>query len=107
MADFQNRYEEFAEREARIFALSVDDHEDARAMVKDQGLIYAVGYGVDAREVSARTGAFYQGEKNFLHASGYLLNRKGKVIVAAYSTGAIGRLVPQDCLDLIDHLEKQ
>jgi hypothetical protein len=37
----------------------------------------------------------------------FILNRDGKVMLAVYSSGAIGRLTAKDCLGLIKHLQKQ
>ena len=76
-------------------------------MIRAEALTYPVAYGVDAEEVSRLTGAFYQAEKGFLHATGFLFNRKGTIKVAAYSTGPIGRLTAEDCLKLIKHFQKQ
>ncbi len=70
-------------------------------------LTYPVAFGLQAEEISHITGAFYKEEKGFLHATGFLLNRNGTVMVACYSSGAIGRLTAKDCLKLIDHLQSQ
>ena len=93
--------------ETEILAASVDSRQDAEKMVQAEGLSYPVAYGVDAEEVSQLTGAFYQAEKNFLHATGFLFNRKGTIKVAVYSTGPIGRFTAEDCLGLIKHFQKQ
>lgn len=107
MADFQAHLQEFSDRGTSLLAASVDDRADAIQTVRRQNLTYPVGCEVNARVISAQTGALFSGDKEFLHATGFLLNREGKVMVAVYSTGAIGRLTPKDCLGLIDHLQKQ
>ena len=91
----------------QILAASADSIEDATKMVKKNQLTFPVTYGVDAQEFSSKTGAFYDQEKNFAHAAGFLMNRNGTIIVASYSTGSIGRLTPQDCIALITHLQAE
>lgn len=76
-------------------------------MVKEQQLAFPVAYDLDAKQVSSVTGAFYEHDKEFIHATGFLFNREGTIIVASYSTGAIGRLTPQDCITLITYLQAQ
>jgi len=93
--------------DVRLLAASADCIEDATKTVKEQQLTFPVAYDLDAKEVSAATGAFYDEDKGFIHASGYLLNRQGTIIVASYSTGAIGRLTPQDCITLITYLQSK
>ena len=88
-----------------VLAASVDNIEDATKIVKDNQLTFPVAYGADAKEISSVTGAFYEEDKSFTHATGFLFNREGKIIVASYSTGAIGRLNPQDCITLITYLQ--
>lgn len=76
-------------------------------MVKENQLTFPVAYGLEAEKISRLTGAFYDEEKKFIHATGFLFNRDGTIIVASYSTGAIGRLDPQDCITLVTHLQAQ
>ena len=73
----------------------------------EHGLSFAVGYGLDAREIANRYGAFFEGEKKFLHATGFLIKPDGSVCNAVYSTGPIGRLTAADSLRLIDYFQKQ
>lgn len=93
--------------DTQLLAASADSLEDAAKTVKEKQLTFPVAYGLDAKEFSSKTGAFYDEEKEFSHATGFLLNRDGKIIVAAYSTGAIGRLTPQDCMGLITYLQAE
>ena len=87
----------------RVVAASVDPLAEAEKTVADQGLDFPVGYGLDAEEIAARYGAFYEPEKKFLHATGFLIRPDGSVGNAVYSTGSIGRLTAADALRLIDY----
>lgn len=68
---------------------------------------FKVGYGLDAREVSSKTGAFYEEKDGYLHATGYIVNPEGKVFNGVYSTMSIGRLVTDDCFNLMDYYMKK
>ena len=65
---------------------------------------FPVGYGADARAVAALTGAFVNQDPVFLQSTGFVLDPAGNVVVSVYSSGAIGRLVPEDVAGLIRYL---
>jgi alkyl hydroperoxide reductase subunit AhpC len=67
---------------------------------------YPWAYGIDGREFSARTGAFFDEAKGFLHATGFILDPDGRVREAVYSTGPIGRFTAGDALTLIGYMSK-
>ena len=67
------------------------------------GVSYPVGFGLKVEETSRITGAFYEPEKKFLHATGFLVHPDRSIVVACYSSGAIGRLVAKDVLKLVKY----
>ena len=75
-------------------------------MIVAEKLAFPVAYGLQAREFAAQTGAFFNAAKNYLHATGFLLDPSGTVLSAVYSTGAIGRLTASDALGTIVHQQK-
>jgi hypothetical protein len=42
----------------------------------------------------------------FVQSTGFVLDPAGRVVVSVYSSGAIGRLVPEDVLGLIRYLRE-
>ncbi len=106
MADFEGHFNEFTEQQTKIIAASVDDKAEASKTIAELKLSYPVGYGLNARDISAQTGAFFSAAKEYLHATGFIIGADGKVAEAVYSTGPIGRLMPTDCLQIIAHLAK-
>lgn len=88
-------------------AASVDSLEDAQKTVHRYKISYEIGYGLHAREISARIGAFYDEKDGFLHATGFIINPEGKIANGVYSTLSIGRLVPKDCFGFIDYYSKK
>lgn len=84
-----------------VIAASVDAQDEACKTVETLKLAYPVGYGLDYQDISRRTGAFIEHERKILHATGFLLKPDMKIHVAAYSTGPIGRLTPNDVTSVV------
>jgi hypothetical protein len=51
--------------------------------------------------VAGLTGAPVNPDPVFLQSTGFVLDPAGQVVVSVYSSGAIGRLVPEDVLGLV------
>jgi len=85
----------------RTAAVSVDDKETAAEMAAKNKLTFPVGYGADAPAVAELTGAFVNPDPVYLQSTGFVLGPAGNVIVSVYSSGAIGRLVPDDVMGLV------
>jgi peroxiredoxin len=98
--------DEFRTKDIPVIAASADSLQDTREFIKKLNLSLRVGYGLKAKEISAKTGSFYDAKDGYLHAAGFVLNPEGRVVNAVYSTTAIGRLVAADCLGLIGYIKK-
>jgi peroxiredoxin len=90
-----------AETGIRVAALSVDGEPATAELVARHGLTFPVGFGADARHIARVTGAFVNPDPVSLQSTGFVLDPEGKVIVSVYSSGAIGRLVPEDVTGLV------
>ena len=101
---FQRAKDDLAEVGAQVVALSVDDEATTAELIAKHGLEFGVGYGADARALAKVTGAMINDDPVFLQSTGFVLNPAGQVVVGVYSTGAIGRLVPDDVIGLIRYL---
>ena len=101
---FQRARSTLADAGAGIAALSVDDEETTAALIAKHGLTFPVGFGADARAVADLTGAFVNPDPVYLQSTGFVLDPEGKVMVSVYSSGAIGRLVPDDVIGLVRYL---
>jgi peroxiredoxin len=85
-------------------AFSVDDEGTTAELATKLGLSFPLGHSADAQAVSAATGAFVDPAGGFLQSTGFVLDPSGRVVVSVYSSGAIGRLVPEDVIGLIRYL---
>lgn len=100
MADFQTWLPDLKSQHITVIAASVDDETIARKTADALKLGYPLAHGLDYQAVSRATGAYIEHERKILHATGFLLKPDLRVQVAAYSSGAIGRLTPNDVSSL-------
>jgi len=91
---------------AQVAALSVDDEPTTADLIARHGLTFPVGYGADARAIAGLTGAFVNPDPEYLQSTGFVLDRAGNVVVSVYSSGAIGRLVPEDVAGLVRYVRE-
>ncbi len=103
---FQRATDDLAEVGASVVALSVDDEATTAALIAKHRLTFPVGHSADAAAVSAATGAFVDPKGGFLQSTGFVLDPNGNVVVSVYSSGAIGRLVPEDVIGMIRYLRE-
>ena len=103
---FQRASGTLTEAGVRVAALSVDDEAATAALIEKHGLTFPVGFGADARAVADLTGAFVNPDPVYLQSTGFVLDPQGKVIVSVYSSGAIGRLVPDDVAGLVRYIRE-
>jgi len=90
-----------------VVALSVDNKADAVALVEKHRLNFPVGYGVDADEIAAATGAYVNDNPRYMQSTGFVLDPNGTVITAVYSSGAIGRLVAEDVIGFVRYVKSR
>jgi peroxiredoxin len=100
---FQRAADGFAEHDVRLAALSVDDEPTTAELIAKHGLTFPVGHSADARAIAGLTGAFVNPGPVFLQSTGFVLDPAGQVVVSVYSSGAIGRLVPEDVISLVGY----
>ena len=99
------RPDSLAEIGAKVVALSVDDEAATGELVAKHGL-HVPGRAQRRRAEIAATGAFVNDDPLFLQSTGFVMDPAGRVVVSVYSSGAIGRLVPEDVIGLIRYLRE-
>ena len=107
MADYESKAHDYRAANVRILAASVDTEDNARTSVTELNLSYPVGFGLVAEQISSMTGAYYEPDRKFLHATGFILKPDVSVASAVYSTGPIGRLMAADTLAVVNFLSKK
>ena len=104
LAAFARAADQFAGEGIKVVSVSVDDRERRRRLLKSKNRLPG-RLSADARAVSAATGASVNDDPLYLQATELVLNPEGRIVTAAYSTGAIGRLLPDDVLGFVRHLK--
>ena len=75
-------------------------------MVTRRKLAFSLAYGMDAKDFAGMTGAFFDDQKEFIHATAFIIRPDDIIENAVYSTGPIGRLTAADTITLIDYRKK-
>ncbi len=101
MADFQSLIKEFEGEQVSIIAGSVDPAERASETVEKNGITFPIAYGINAEETSRITGAYYDKDRQYIHATGFLIRPDNTIETVCYSSGTIGRFRAQDLLNLV------
>src|SRR5262249_8596755 len=104
---FQRHAEELDSLGVKVVSLSVDDEATARELIAKHGLTFPVGHSADAAAIHEATGAFVNADPRHLQSTGFVLDPDGNVIVSVYSSGAIGRLVPEDVAGLVNYVKSK
>ena len=101
---FQLAQDRLAGVGVRVVALSADDEASTRTMIANHGLTFPVGHGADAVALNEAVGAFVSGDPPYVESTGFVLDPAGRIVVSVHSSGAIGRLLPNDVIGLIRYL---
>ncbi|HZC54320.1 MAG TPA: peroxiredoxin family protein [Mycobacterium sp.] len=103
---FQRSHDSLNSVDTKVVSLSVDDEATTQTLIEKHGLQFPVGHSADAAEIARATGAFVNEDPVHLQSTGFVLDPGGRVVVSVYSSGAIGRLVPEDVVGLIRYLRQ-
>ena len=105
---FQSGLAKLEDEGTGVISLSADSREQASAMVAEHRLTFPVAYGASVDEVAQRLGVYYEprppNATPYLQSAGFVLGPGGTVLLAVYSSGAIGRLVWQDVLGFVKYV---
>ena len=83
----------------------MDTVEKTQALVDKLGIRFPVAVNMNAEAFSEMTGAFYEKERMYLQPSGFIIRPDKTIEVAVYSTGPVGRFIPQDVISYIKYLK--
>ena len=105
LAAFSRAHDTLVEIGVKIVALSVDDETTSSAFIERRGIRFPVGHSADADRIAGAVGAYVNESPKYFQTTGFILDPAGKVITAVYSSGAIGRLVPDDVAGFIRYVQ--
>lgn len=102
---FERAKDALAEEGIAVVAASVDDEHTTAELIAANGLTFPVGHSADAATIAEQTGAFINPDPVHLQSTGFVVDPGGRVVVSVYSSGAIGRLVPEDVIGMVRYLK--
>jgi peroxiredoxin len=107
LSSFSRAADKFAELGIKVVAFSVDDEATSAELVEKRKLTFPIGHSVHADEFAGLTGAYVNDDPKYVQSTGFVLAPDGTIVTAVYSSGAIGRLVPEDVLGLVSYIKSQ
>ena len=107
LGGFQRAREKLVQAGIKVVALSVDDEATTVGTIEKYELHFPVGLSADVDQVAALTGAYTNEAPRYLQSTGFLLDPDGRVLNAVYSSGPIGRLVPEDVIGMVTYLNSK
>ncbi len=90
----------------KVVALSGDDEPTSAELVEKRHLSFPVAHSADTDEVAATIGSYVNDDPRYLQSTGFVLAPDGTVVTAVYSSGAIGRLLPDDVVGLVQYTKE-
>lgn len=109
LLDYELRTDILARLGIKVAVAFAEPQSIVESIVRELRLTFPVGYGLDVKNVTSLTGAYYDDttrERPFLHATGFLLDPEGKVFSALYSSRSIGRITAQDAATLVEFIRR-
>ena len=107
LGGFQRAREKLVQAGIKVVALSVDDEATTVGTIEKYKLRFPVGLSADVDQIAALTGAYTNEAPRYLQSTGFLLDPDGRVLNAVYSSGPIGRLVPEDVIGMVTYLNSK
>lgn len=108
MDGFSERLDELKSLKTQVIAAAAEPEEKAREMMAKMSgaLSLPIAFGV-TREQADTLGAWWEDRRQIIQPSDFVINDKGVILSATYSTGPIGRLEGVDAVRFIQFQEKQ
>ena len=105
LAAFSRAQDTLAALGVNVVAISADDAATSAATVEKYGIRFPVGHTANVDRIAAATGAYTSSEPTYFQSTGFVLDPGGRVIVAVYSSDAIGRLLPDDVAGFVRYVK--
>jgi peroxiredoxin len=106
---FQSGLAKLVHEDIGVVSVSADPCDQASAVVAELHLEFPVACGASVDTVAEALGVYYDPHPTHtatphLQAAGFVLGPGGTVLLAVYSSGAIGRLAWQDVLGFVKYV---
>lgn len=105
MAGFEEKKDKVAELGIKVFAASVDPDDKAQEVQESVPSVTVLN-GV-TEEIAETLGSWWEGNRNFIQPSEFIINREGRILNSTYSSGPVGRLTADDALRIIGFMKSR
>ena len=96
LRSFAGRHQSLSDEGIATVALSADTEAVARETVTELSIPFPLGCDVSVPAVAPALECYTDPAGTFFQSTGFVLDPDGRVMLAVYSSGAIGRLGPVD-----------
>lgn len=107
LSAFQRALPRLREQGIQVAALSVDAEDQAVDTVRRHSIAFPIGFGANAQATAQLLQSYVRDDPTYLESSGCVLDPSGRIVVAVYSSHAIGRLLPDDVGGLVRHMQQR
>ncbi len=104
MAGFEFWKAQLAGAGVKVVAASVDPIDKAKEVAA--GLSFPIGYGV-TRAQADQLGSWWEDRRGIVQPSEFILGADGKILLASYSSGPLGRLEATDVVRMANFVDAQ
>lgn len=105
LAGFSRAESKLTELGIKVVALSVDDEPTSAALAEKHHLQFPIGHSAAADQIAAALGAYTHDAPSYVQSTGFVLDPDGRILVAVYSSEAIGRLVAEDVVGFVRYVK--
>ena len=107
LSAYQRKSADLEQLGVRVIAISADTAEEARKTVERHHIAFPVLYGANPAALAQCFGTHVASNAHgtFVNSTGFVVNEKGAIVVAVYSSGAIGRIVADDAIGFIKYAQ--
>ena len=103
MAAFEEQRSALEELGVSVYAASVDSEEKTRE-VADSGVSFPLAHGV-THDDAERIGAWWDGRRDFIQPSEFLLAEGGRILASSYSSSPLARMDAADVISMLRFIE--
>lgn len=103
---FVRAFEDLTAAGIQVVALSVDDEPTSAAFAEKLRLPFSLAHSADALALAESHGIYLHRVPLYLQSTGFILDPSGRLLLSVYSSGAVGRLMPDDVLGFVKYVQK-
>lgn len=102
MVGFTEKSAELKALGIKVVAASVDPLDKAQEVAAE--LDFPVGFEV-TRDTADKLGSWWEDRRQIIQPSEFILNADNKVIASSYSDGPVARMLAEDVVRMVTHVE--